>query len=172
MSKSNNVEIVSYFSIDKTPYKYAHKEVLTCVSVLFYKGVAKSTVYYVVGASMDFKEEAAAVVKDAFNWVYGSLKSSKFELRQSFIFDVPNEIQENLKQAIKNYTLTNGIKKTYSLSYVLREVESKDQFSGVRDIFGFETILSIAIGFNSMGFYNLTLKDQTIIRLSQIGFLS
>ncbi|WP_411691061.1 hypothetical protein [Acinetobacter gandensis] len=171
MSDKNVVEIVNYFCVDKTPYKYAYKDVLVCISTLFYKGNVKSTVYYVVGSSDNFKDDACQLVVEAFNWVYSSLKSTKFELKQSFIFDTTLDVQNFLKAAIKKYSQENNIKASYSLSYVLRDVVFKDQFTDVRRIFSFDTMLPLAIGFNVLGFYNISLKDEAIIRLSEIKFL-
>lgn len=179
MSDKKVVEIVSYFTLKKVPYKYAHRDVLISVSTLFYDGRSKSMVYYQVCSSIDCSvqiEDISVQIEDlvdsAFSWVYGSLKSSKFTLRQSFIFDTSVDLKKKIQTTIKNYTKVNNLKMNYAINYVLIEVESEQQFSEVEEIFGFKTILPLAIVFNFSGFYEVSLKDLSIIKMNDIKFMS
>lgn len=170
MSNTNIVEIVNYFAMHKTPYKYAHKDVLVCVSTLLYKGNVKSIVYYQVVSSNT--HEIDKLVQESLSWVYGSLKSSRFTLRQSFIFDTSSDIKGSIQLSITNYTKINKIKSTYSISYCLRDISSTDQYAAIGTIFEFDTMIPLAIGFNFSGFYEVTLKDLAIIKMNDIKFLS
>ena len=113
MSKASNVELLNFYSLVEVPFKYAHKEVLFSISILYFNGKTKSYVHYHKFEDEELQTVLGYVVSESLAWTFGSLKTDKITVNQNFIFNTVQEVEKSLKEQINAVYKSTGINAFY-----------------------------------------------------------
>lgn len=172
MSKASNVELLNFYSLVKVPFKYAHKEVLFSISILYFNGNTKSYVHYHKFEDEELQTVLGYVVSESLAWTFGSLKTDKFTVNQNFIFNTVQEVEKSLKEQINALYKSTGINAKFSMQYALKDKPSAEKNDLLEKIFAIDKMLPFAFTFNINGGYEVALKECSLKLINDIGFFA
>ena len=172
MSKASNVELLNFYSLVEVPFKYAHKEVLFYISILYFNGKTKSYVHYHKFEDEELQTVLGYVVSESLAWTFGSLKTDKFTVNQNFIFNTVQEVEKSLKEQINAVYKSTGINAKFSMQYALKDKPSAENNDLLEKIFAIDKMLPFAFTFNINGGYEVALKECSLKPIHDIGFFA
>lgn len=170
MSKPSIVELLNFYSVVKVPFKFTHKEVLISISVLYFNGKAKSYVHYHKFEDEDLHTVLDHVVSESLVWIFGSLKTDKFNVCQYFVFNTAHHVEKCLKEHINAVYKNTGVKSNFTMEYALKDKLSVENNELFEKVFAIDKVLPLALSFNFSGGYEVTLKGCALKVISEIGF--
>ena len=168
MIDSNLVEILNFYCIYKTRYKYGYKELLVCFSILSYREMSKAIVHYSTYDDQKYEQSINFLVHESMQWAYGSMKSTKFGIHHSFMFHPGISSENKLKEHIKQYVRQANFSGTYNIEYALRP-SSDEILKTIDSILLLENVLPLLLVFNPNGFYELELKEAGLKQIKDIN---
>lgn len=172
MSKASSVELLNFYSLVKVPFKYAQKEVLFSISILYFNGKTKSYVHYHKFEDEELQTVLGYVVSESLAWTFGSLKTDKFNVNQNFIFNTAQDLEKILKEQINDVYKSTSIKSKFSMQYALRDKPSAENNDILEKIFAIDKMLPFAFTFNINGGYEVTLKECSLKLINDIWLFS
>lgn len=172
MSKASIVELLNFYSVVNVPFKYAHKEVLISISVLHFKGRTKSYVHYHKFEDEDLQTVLGYVVSESLAWIFGSIRTDKLKVYQTFVFNTACDVEKSLKEQVKAVYRSTGVKSRFTMEYGLMAKPSVENNELLEMIFAIDKLLPFAFSFNINGGYEVTLKDCSLKLINDMGFFS
>lgn len=171
MSDHNLVTIASIFSIHRSTYKYAHRDVLVCVNLLAYKDSYKVEVVYDTVQPVDSSVNFQVLCNMALDWVYGSLKGSKYIFKHNFVFNLDTNEESNLRSTLKTTVKNTPRIKELGVNILIKPFHDQVTELYEHDVFSLCTLIPFLIPFNFSGSYTLNLKSEGVEILQKSGLL-